>query len=74
METKPFPKAEVVCAGIGRFPVLGKVATEIHLLVTFEERGEEQAVDALGLCVGGVAGVEIGGIGFDYERERRGIA
>jgi hypothetical protein len=43
------------------------------LSVAFDEAVEEEVVDALGLCVGRVAGVEIGGIGFDYEDEVRGI-
>jgi hypothetical protein len=35
--------------------------------VAFEEAGEEQAVDVLGGGVGGVAGVEVGGVGFEEE-------
>jgi hypothetical protein len=35
------------------------------LVVPFEEGGEEEGVDALGLGVSGVARVEVGGIGFD---------
>jgi hypothetical protein len=37
------------------------------LVVAFEEGGEEEAVDVGGVGVGGDAGVEIGGIGFDEE-------
>jgi hypothetical protein len=46
---------------------------EIHLIVAFEEAAEEQPIDVLGLRVGGEAGVEIGGIGFDDESEGRRI-
>jgi len=35
------------------------------LFVALEEGGEEEAVNALGLGVGGVARVEVGGVGFD---------
>jgi len=44
------------------------------LLVALEEAAEEQAVEVLGLRVGGVAGVEVRGIGFDEEGEGRRIA
>jgi hypothetical protein len=37
--------------------------------VALDQTVEEEAVDALGLRVGGVARVEVGGIGFDDEDE-----
>jgi len=43
------------------------------LIVALEEAAEEQAVNALGLGVGGEAGVEVGGTGFDEEGEGGGI-
>jgi hypothetical protein len=51
--------------GIGKLPGFSEVAVEVHLFVAFEGGGKEQAVNALGLAVGGIAGVEVGGIGFD---------
>jgi hypothetical protein len=38
---------------------------EVHLLVAFEEAGEEQSIDVLGLRVGGVTRIQIRGIGFE---------
>jgi hypothetical protein len=35
---------------------------EIHLVVALEQAAEEQAIDALGLRIGGKAWVEIGGL------------
>jgi len=64
---------EDVGQGIGKFPGFGEVAVQVHLFVAFEEGGEEQAVEVLGLRVGGEAGVEVGGVGFDEEGERVGI-
>jgi hypothetical protein len=37
--------------------------------VAFYEAVEKEAVDALGLGIGGVTGIEVGGVGFDYEDE-----
>jgi hypothetical protein len=45
------------------------VAVEIHLGVAFNDTVEEEAVDTLGLGVGGVTRVEVGGVGFDDEDE-----
>jgi hypothetical protein len=50
---------------IGSRPGFGEIPAEMHLIVTLEEAAEEEAVDALGLGIGGVARVEVGGIGFD---------
>jgi len=58
---------------IGKFPGFGEVAVKVHLLIALEEGGEEKAVEVLGLRVGGVARVEVGGIGFDEEGEGRRI-
>ncbi len=49
------------------FPGIGEVAMNDHLVVAFDEAAEEQSVEMLRLPVGGEAGVEIGGIGFDQE-------
>jgi hypothetical protein len=38
---------------------------------TFDQAVEEEAVDALGLGVGSIAGIEIGGVGFDDKDEMR---
>jgi hypothetical protein len=46
---------------------------EIHLCVAGEETAEDEAVEALGLAVGGEAWVEIDGVGFDEEGEGVGI-
>jgi hypothetical protein len=64
---------EDVGQGIGKFPGFGEVAVQVHLLVAFEEGGEGEAVEMLGLRVGGVTGVEVGGVGFDEEGEGGGI-
>jgi hypothetical protein len=40
---------------------------EIHLVVSLEEAAEEECANAQGLAVGGEAGIEIGGLGFDKE-------
>ncbi len=58
---------------VRRFPAFRKVAAKIHLLVALEEATEEQTINALRLRVGCVTWVEVGGIGFDEEGERRGI-
>ncbi len=47
---------------------------EIHLIVALEEAAEEQAVNALGLRIGGKAGVQVGGTGFGEESEGGGIS
>jgi hypothetical protein len=43
------------------------------LVVALEEAAEEKSVDVQGLSVGGEAGIEVGGVGFDEEGKRRGI-
>ena len=50
---------------VGRFPALGEIATDVHLVVAFDQAAEKQAVDAFGEGVGADARVEIGGHGFD---------
>jgi len=40
---------------------------QIHLGVTCEQAGEDKGVETLGLAVGGEAGVEVAGVGFDKE-------
>jgi hypothetical protein len=57
-------KMESVGERIGRAPGVGEVAVEIHLVVAFEKAAEEEAVDFLGLRVGGEARIEVGGVGF----------
>jgi len=44
------------------------------LIVALEETAEEQAVNPLGLRIGGEARVEVGGAGFDEESDGGGIA
>jgi len=53
----------------GHFPRRREVAVEIHLGVAREQAGEDEAVEALRLAVGGEARVEVYGIGFDEEGE-----
>src|ERR1700722_17319985 len=67
-------KMESIGESIGRAPGIGEVAVEIHLIIAFEKAAEEQAVDLLGLRVGGEAGVEICRVGFDQESQRGRIA
>ena len=73
METDIAAEMEDVSNGVGRVPGFGEVAVEIHLIVALEEAAEEQAVNALGLRIGGEARVEVGGAGFDEEGEGGGI-
>ncbi|HUI73906.1 MAG TPA: hypothetical protein VLX32_03130 [Candidatus Acidoferrum sp.] len=40
---------------------------EIHSIIASDEAAEKKAVNALGLGIGGEAGIEVGGIGFDDE-------
>jgi hypothetical protein len=42
---------------------------EVHLGVALEKAREEEAVEVGGLAVGGVARVEVGGVGFEEEGE-----
>jgi hypothetical protein len=66
---KMHARAEMERVGerVGRAPGIGEVAAQIHLVVAFEKATEEEAVDSLGLRIGGKARIEIGGIGFDQE-------
>ena len=73
MEANAAAEMEDVSERVGRLPGFGEVAVEIHLIVALEEAAEEQAVNALRLGVGGEAGVEVGGAGFDEEGEGGGI-
>lgn len=54
-------------------PRLGQVAVKVHVVVVVDEAAEEQAVNALGLRIGGEARIEIYGIGFDEESDGVGI-
>ncbi len=67
VEVDAAAKVEDVGERVRSIPSFGEIAVEIHLVVAFEEAAEEQAVDVLGLRVGGEAGIEIRGIGFDEE-------
>src|SRR5262249_8353909 len=58
---------------IGSVPGFRQVAMQIHLRITGQEGGGDQAVEALRLAVGGEAWVEIDGSGFDDKSERRRI-
>ena len=69
MKANSGAQMEDVGQRIGKVPGFGEVAVQVHLFIALEEGGEEQAVDVLGLRVGGVAGVEVGGVGFDEEGE-----
>jgi hypothetical protein len=58
---------------VGSVPGFGEVAVEIHLVVALEEAAEEQAVEVLGLRVGGETRIEVGGVGFEEKGEGGGI-
>ncbi len=73
MEADAAAKVEDIGERVGRVPGFGEIAVKIHLVVALEEAAEEQAVDVRGLRVGGEAGIETGGIGFDEEGKRGGI-
>ena len=72
MKADAAAEVEDVGERVGRVPGFGEIAVEIHLIVALEEAAEEQAIDFLRLRVGGKAGIEISGIGFDEECDRRG--
>jgi len=69
VEVGVFAEVEDVGEGIGGVPGFGQAGVKNHLGVTFDQAVEEEAVDALGLGVGSIAGIEIGGVGFDDEDE-----
>src|SRR6202023_138746 len=73
VEVNAGPEMEDVGHRVGNIPGLGKVAVEVHLGVAFKQAAEEQSVDVLRLRVGGVARIEIGGIGLEEEGEVRRI-
>jgi len=54
---------ENVSERIGSLPGFGQVAVEVPLRVAGEESAEDQAVEALGLAVGGEAWVQTSGAG-----------
>jgi len=60
---------ENISERVGRLPGCGEVAANVHIVIARDEAAEEEAVDALGLAVGGVARVEIDRAGFDHERD-----
>ena len=74
VEPNAAPEMENVGERIRGGPGFGEVAVEIHLIVALEEAAEEQAVNALGLRIGGEARVEVGRAGFDEEGEGGRIA
>jgi hypothetical protein len=65
METYTGFQMKNVGERIGRLPGFGEVAMQIHLRVAGEESAEDEAVEALGLAVGGEARIEIDGVGFE---------
>jgi hypothetical protein len=54
-----------VGARVGSVPRVGEVAVEVHLGVALKQAAEEEAVDPLGVGVGGVTRIEVRRIGFD---------
>jgi len=74
VEADTAAKMEDVGKRIGSRPGFGEVAVKIHLIISLEQAAEEEPVDALGLGIGGEARIEVGGIRFDQEGQRRRIA
>jgi hypothetical protein len=62
-------KVEDVGEGVRDRPGFGEVAVKVHLVVAANEAAEEEAIDALRIGVGGEAGIEVGGVGFEEEGE-----
>ena len=65
LETDAGMEMEDVGERVGNFPCVGEISVKVHLGVALQQAAEEEAVDTLGVGIGGVAGVEVGGIGFD---------
>src|ERR1041384_1936090 len=66
-------EVENVSERVGSLPGFGEVAVEIHLRVAGQKAGEDEAVEALRLAIGGKARFKVDVIGFDEEGERGGV-